>query len=108
MGYYHLVGTLTGVVVESAQDLEARMDAVAKACGFDVRARSFVQFEPVGATGVLVLAESHFSAHTVPEDAKVFVDVFCCSASFDPGTCAERVERAFGAAEATWETVLRH
>ncbi len=95
------------MAIETVKDLEARMDAVAEVCRFTVRGRSFVQFEPIGATGVLVLAESHFSAHTFPESKSVFVDVFCCSETFDPKACAASVERAFGAKLGTWNTVMR-
>ena len=107
MVYYHILGKLTGTNIETVEDLEARMDKVAGECVFTVRGRSFVQFEPVGATGVLVLAESHFSAHTYPETETVFVDVFCCSETFSPSACARSVELAFGATHGEWQTVIR-
>ncbi len=37
------------------------------------------QFEPVGGSAILLLSESHFSAHTWPEQATVAIDVFTCS-----------------------------
>jgi S-adenosylmethionine decarboxylase len=107
MVYYHILGKLTGTVIETVEDLEARMAKVAEECSFTVRGRSFVQFEPVGATGVFVLAESHFSAHSYPENETVYVDVFCCSESFSPTACARCVELAFGAAHAEWDTRVR-
>ncbi len=38
----------------------------------------FHQFEPVGITGFLLLAESHISVHTWPEERYAAVDVFTC------------------------------
>jgi hypothetical protein len=104
----HLLGTVRGVVLERADDLRERMLRVASECGFNVRGECFVQFEPVGATGVLVLAESHFSSHTFPEEALVKVDVYCCCATFDPLQCMGAIERAFGASRGgEWRVVTR-
>jgi len=72
------------------------MDKVALDCGFTVVNRAFHQFEPFGVTGVLVLAESHFSAHTYPENNMTYIDVFCCSPTFNPSFCAGSIEKRFG------------
>ena len=37
------------------------------------------QFEPQGATHILLLAESHLSIHTFPEQNRVALDLYCCS-----------------------------
>jgi S-adenosylmethionine decarboxylase len=103
----HLIGHLAGVSIASARDLEDRMDRVADECRFTVVTRAFHQFEPHGATGVLVLAESHFSAHTYPEHGIVYVDVFCCSPTFDPHECAQSIRENFGATHASWEIINR-
>jgi len=83
------------------------MDRIAEKCGFNVVARAFHQFEPHGATGVLVLAESHFSAHTYPEDNKVYIDVFCCSPKFDPKLCIQVIEDEFMSLDSSWRLVSR-
>ena len=49
---------------------------------------SFYQFEPEGATGVILLAESHLSVHTWPENSSAAVDIFCCGGK-------ELAEKAF-------------
>ena len=41
-------------------------------------------FSPHGVTGVVVIAESHFSIHTWPEYAFAAVDLFTCGDSVDP------------------------
>ena len=104
--YYHVLGTLHGVCIETVLDLETKMQAVADECRFTIRGRSFVQFEPVGATGVFVLAESHYSSHTYPEKGEVFVDVFCCSSTFKPDECIKANERVFGG-RGVWEVIKR-
>ena len=36
------------------------------------------KFEPQGLTGIILLAESHISIHTWPENGEAAVDVFTC------------------------------
>lgn len=91
----HLIGLFTGQAVNFVYELESKMNTVAERCKFTVVQRAFHQFEPVGVTGVLVLAESHFSAHTYPENNKIYLDVFCCSPNFEPAFCAGIIEEVF-------------
>jgi S-adenosylmethionine decarboxylase proenzyme len=37
------------------------------------------QFEPIGATALFLLTESHISIHTWPEKGIVACDIFCCT-----------------------------
>ena len=103
----HLVGHIDGVWVSCATHLEGIMFRIAEKCGFTVVARSFHQFEPHGTTGVLVLAESHFSAHTYPEHNRIYIDVFCCSPNFDPSKCMTVIEEEFSADSAKWQVISR-
>jgi len=103
----HLVGHINGVWVSQAHHLERIMNRIAEKCGFTVVNRAFHQFEPHGATGVLVLAESHFSAHTYPEMNKVYLDVFCCSPNFDSELCSLIIEEEFAALSGVWEVISR-
>ena len=41
------------------------------------------QFEPFGATVVVMLAESHASLHTWPENNSVCIDMFSCTPALD-------------------------
>ena len=63
---------LSGTIITDATDLEVRMVQVARDCKLTVVSKAFHQFEPHGATGVLVLSESHFSEHGL-----VYVDAPC-------------------------------
>jgi len=82
--------------------LDAEMLAAScrRACaeaGLLVVAEAFHQFPGAGATGALVLAESHLAIHTWPELDSVTLDLYVCNHSQD--------NRA--AAEAAYETLRR-
>lgn len=52
---------------------------------------AFKQFEPIGVTGFILLAESHISIHTWPEHSYAAVDVFSCK-PFDVGMVTEALK----------------
>lgn len=43
----------------------------------------FHMFEPYGISGILILAESHFSVHTWPEYNIASIDIYTCGNSAD-------------------------
>lgn len=51
--------------------------------GLSVVAAAFHQFPAAGATGALVLAESHLAIHTWPELDAVTLDLYVCNHSQD-------------------------
>jgi S-adenosylmethionine decarboxylase len=65
-------------------------DAAAREAGATVCRRASVAFEPqspftvAGVTVALLLAESHLTIHSYPEEAYLAVDVFTCGTSCDP------------------------
>ena len=103
----HLLGVVKGVKIDTVDELQILMNSVAETCKFNVVGRCFHQFEPFGATGVLVLAESHFSAPTYPEDEMVYVDVFCCAKDFSAYECADVIRKTFQAPKAEWKVIAR-
>lgn len=64
-----------------------------QAAGLEVVAEAFHAFgtdtEPAGATGALVLAESHLAVHTWPELKAVTFDLYVCNFSRDNRQAAE-------------------
>jgi len=58
----------------------------------------FHQFSPQGVSGVIVIAESHFSIHTWPEYGYAAVDMFTCGDSVDLELAVETVRRGLKAA----------
>jgi len=65
----------------------ARLDTIlleaARKSGATVMGSHFHTFEPQGVSGVVVVAESHFSIHTWPEYRYAAVDAFGCGDSID-------------------------
>lgn len=64
------------------------------------------RFEPDGVSGVAVLAESHISVHTWPENRYAAFDVFMCGDT-DPGVCVDILRDAFQAERVTVQELLR-
>ncbi|HEX5801414.1 MAG TPA: adenosylmethionine decarboxylase [Azospira sp.] len=75
----------------------------------------FHQFDndgaPAGATGAVILAESHLAVHTWPELQAVTLDLYVCNFSQDNSAAAraafDRLLAAFAPAEVTRRDVLR-
>jgi len=70
-------------------------------------AEAFHQFEPEGVSGVLLIAESHLSVHTWPEDCFAAVDIFTCGEEMDAQLAIDVLQRAFGAEEAVVRVHVR-
>ena len=50
----------------------------AKECGATILDDYFHQFQPIGVSGVVLIAESHISIHTWPESGFAAADIFTC------------------------------
>ena len=88
----HLILDLKECNRELLNDLpyiRATMIEVAEAAGATIIGESFHQFNPVGVTGVLAIAESHLTIHTWPEYGYAAVDVFTCGEGFSPKKVAQ-------------------
>jgi S-adenosylmethionine decarboxylase len=59
-------------------DLEKLMIEASRILEVTVVQKVFHEFSPYGLSGVLVLAESHFSIHTWPEYNCAAIDMFAC------------------------------
>lgn len=78
---YHILADFIGCpspYLEQAEDLKRVLLEAASAGNFDVVGQCFYQFEPSGATGVLLLEQSHISAHSWPELGFIAVDIYSC------------------------------
>jgi spermidine synthase/S-adenosylmethionine decarboxylase len=79
--------------------------------GLTVVAEAFHGFgtaeSPAGATGAVVLAESHLAVHTWPELGSVTVDLYVCNFSQDNRAAAERAFRRLESVFQPGRTVRR-
>ncbi|MBN1531521.1 MAG: adenosylmethionine decarboxylase [Spirochaetes bacterium] len=66
-------------LIDDAGYLEKTMRDTAARAGARVVESFFHQFTPHGISGVLIIAESHFTIHCWPEHRYAAVDFFSCS-----------------------------
>ena len=71
-------------ILNNPEWLEAEMVAAAEACGATVLSVQSRQFEPQGATVLVMLSESHISIHTYPEKGFAALDCYTCGETVDP------------------------
>ncbi|PHM69266.1 adenosylmethionine decarboxylase [Xenorhabdus kozodoii] len=64
--------------LQSISAIKLIMLDVARKCNLNIMTHHFHEFEPWGVSGVLILAESHFTIHTWPEYCYAALDLFIC------------------------------
>ena len=77
----HVVCDLSGCcgeLLENVARLEQTLTDCATLGGATVVSSHFHRFSPQGASGVVILAESHATIHTWPEIGYAAIDVFTC------------------------------
>ncbi len=83
----HVAVDTWGVQFEKLNDsdwLQAHMVEAAEASGATVLSVQAKQFEPQGATVLVMLSESHLSIHTYPERGFAAIDCYTCGETVDP------------------------
>lgn len=106
--------TARGLMLDAECLAKACLDACDKA-GLEAVGHVFHQFGttqcPAGATGTVVLAESHLAVHTWPELDAVTLDIYVCNFSRDNRQRAEKlyetIHALFLPARVERQTVLR-
>jgi S-adenosylmethionine decarboxylase len=71
-------------LLNDAEWLQHQMIEAAEACGATVLSVQKNQFEPQGATVLVLLSESHLSIHTYPERGFAALDCYTCGETVDP------------------------
>lgn len=67
----------------------------------------FHQFAPQGTSGVVVIAESHLSIHTWPEEQYASADLFTCGDETDPWAAYEYLRAGLEATDADYQEIKR-
>jgi len=77
----HILADLHGIDAERidrVEDIRNLLETAVKVADLTKISSHYYQFQPHGATGVILLAESHISIHTWPEHGLATVDVYTC------------------------------
>ncbi len=85
-------------LLDNADALAALCRDACAGAGLTPVAETFHQFDGAGATGAVVLAESHLAIHTWPELESVTLDLYVCNFSQDNRAAAERAYETLHAA----------
>lgn len=83
-------------LLDDADRLRATIIYEAEAGGATVLHSFGYSFDPQGATAFALLAESHVSIHTWPEEGVAELDVFTCGDSIDPFAIGRAIVRSLG------------
>lgn len=67
----------------------------AKEANLTVVNSQFHKFNPIGISGVLILAESHLTIHTWPEYNYIAIDIFTCGQNINPSKACEKIAKNF-------------
>lgn len=76
--------------------LEKAMLSAAEESGATIVSSSFNKFEPQGVSGVVIIAESHFTVHAWPEHNYAAVDMFTCG-DIDLDRAVDSLQASLGA-----------
>jgi S-adenosylmethionine decarboxylase len=76
-------------LLNDVNQLEQQMKKAAEACGATVLSSQAQQFDPQGATVLVLLSESHLSIHTYPEKGFAALDCYTCGHTVDPMVAIE-------------------
>ncbi len=80
-------------VLDNSNEIERHLNNAAQAAGATIVQSAFHQFNPMGVSGVVVIAESHLTIHTWPEHGYAAVDIFTCGDTVDPWRAFEHLKQ---------------
>ncbi len=79
------------------ENVENALLTAAKESGATIINSSFHEFEPQGVSGVVIIAESHFTVHAWPEHDYAAVDIFTCGDNIDLEVAVNSMKASFDA-----------
>jgi len=106
----HILFTLKGCAADELDDegfIRDIMFQAAKWCKSTLIALHSHKFSPQGVTAVALLAESHISIHTWPENGTAVCDIFTCGDHTVPEDGVEYMRAELNASDITMKTILR-
>ncbi len=79
----------------SKESVENTLLKAARDSGATIISSSFHKFEPQGVSGVVIIAESHFTVHAWPEHNYAAVDIFTCGDNINLDTAIHAMQEGF-------------
>jgi len=83
----HLIANVNNIgsskCLEKVETIQPLMKKIIDESNLNVVGELHKQFEPIGATLLYLLAESHLSIHTFPQDNYCAIDLYHCSNNVD-------------------------
>lgn len=89
------------------EKLETALITCAREAGATVVESMIHAFNPIGLSGVVVIAESHLAVHTWPEIGYASFDIYTCGRRELAEEIADNLERTFAPAKVTRQTLER-
>lgn len=99
MNAHHLLADLFECESSRLNDPQLIREAMlgaARSCGATIVADSVHQFSPQGVSGVVVIAESHLTIHTWPQEGYAAIDVFTCGVALRAEKAVRHLAAALG------------
>lgn len=94
-------------LLNNAELLQHHMVEAAEACGATVLSVQSKQFDPQGATVLVLLSESHLSIHTYPERGFAALDCYTCGETVDPEVAIEYMVKILNPEKAYARKLIR-
>jgi S-adenosylmethionine decarboxylase len=82
-------------VLDNLEEVQDAMVSAAKEAEATIVDVSFHEFNPIGISGMVIIAESHLSIHTWPEYGYAAVDIFTCGEQIKPMEAAAYLIKRF-------------
>lgn len=79
-------------LLQQIEPIQTMLSEAVRASGATILATKFHQFTPQGVTGFFLLAESHVSIHTWPEEGLASIDIFTCG-HMQPEVIVEQIRQ---------------
>jgi S-adenosylmethionine decarboxylase len=107
----HLLVNMYGCppdLLERAERVSTLLNEVVSETGLTKLGENVHQFEPYGVTAIVLLAESHISIHTWPEqNGSAAVDIFTCGHPSSADRAFEALKEKFKPSKLTTQRVSR-
>lgn len=85
----------TGRLLNDPKLVEETLLKSAEVAKATILEHCFHQFAPQGVSGVVVIAESHISIHTWPEEGYAAIDIFTCGQAMRPEAAIALMKAVF-------------